>query len=60
MKKLAKLSIVFCLLSILSYCSACSYINKKLGLENDNILEQSVEAVIQAETGLSVDLTPGD
>lgn len=50
-----------CLLILLSSCfSCCSYINHFLGLENDNILEELVEAKIEAETGLKFDLTPED
>ena len=38
-------------------CS-CSSINKKLGLEDDNFMEEIVEAVIETYTGLDLDLTP--
>ncbi|NYT19241.1 MAG: hypothetical protein GKC08_02990 [Methanosarcinales archaeon] len=37
---------------------ACTYINKKLGLADDNAIEESVEAVIQNQLGIDVDLTP--
>ena len=36
----------------------CSYLNKRFGLQDDNLIEQTVEALIQEETGVSVDLTP--
>lgn len=38
--------------------TSCSYVNKKLGLEDDNVAEEMVEAVIDAKTGLNIDLTP--
>jgi len=37
----------------------CSYINQKLGLMDDNVIEESIENVIESKTGLSFDLTPG-
>lgn len=36
----------------------CSEINKKLGLEDDNILEEAVEVLIYSQTALDFDLTP--
>jgi hypothetical protein len=41
------------------YITACSSINKKVGLRDDNIIEEGVEHVIQHDTGLDLDLTPG-
>lgn len=38
--------------------TSCSYINKKLGLSDDNILEQTAEFIIEEETGIDVDLSP--
>lgn len=38
---------------------SCHYLNEKLGLDDDNLGEEVIEAVIQAETGMSLDLTPG-
>ncbi len=40
-------------------CS-CSMLNQKLGLSDDNVIEEAVEAVIDVETGLNIDLTPQD
>lgn len=48
-----KLLIGLCLL-----LASCSAINQKLGLSDDNPLEQIVEVIIHYETGLSLDLTP--
>jgi hypothetical protein len=36
----------------------CQYLNKKVGLEDDNIIEEAVENKIEDVTGLDVDLTP--
>lgn len=38
--------------------AACSQINKKLGLPDDNLGEELIEAAIKIETGLDIDLTP--
>jgi hypothetical protein len=40
------------------FFGGCSYVNKKLGLKDDNIAEEIIEEVIKKETGLSIDLTP--
>ncbi len=40
--------------------ASCTTINHKLGLEDDNAIEQLVEYIIRAESGLNIDLTPGD
>jgi hypothetical protein len=39
---------------------SCSAINEKVGLPDDNAIEQLVEVIIHYETGLSVDLTPAE
>lgn len=57
MKKiLIGLACLSCLVSIL----ACSHLNKKIGLPDDNIIEQFVEWLINKETGLNLDLTPSN
>jgi len=38
----------------------CHYINQKLGLRDDNIIEEAIEDLIEAKTGLDIDLTPGE
>lgn len=35
----------------------CSYINKKLGLEDDHFLEEMAEHHIEQETGFEIDLS---
>lgn len=47
------LLVVTCVL----YCS-CHYINNRMGLEDDNVIEEVVEDVIEKETGIDIDLTP--
>jgi hypothetical protein len=38
--------------------TGCSYINKQMGLKDDNWMEEAGEAVLQAETGINLDFTP--
>lgn len=37
---------------------SCSDLNKKVGLKDDNDVEQRLEKLIEDETGIKVDLTP--
>ncbi len=37
---------------------SCSTINQRLGLKDDNLVEEKIEYIIQLETGLNIDLTP--
>lgn len=37
---------------------SCSDINRKLGLSDDNLMEEVMEDIIREETGQDVDLTP--
>ncbi|NIT58492.1 MAG: hypothetical protein GWN00_20360 [Aliifodinibius sp.] len=36
----------------------CSWVNRKVGLEDDHALEEAIEYKIKKETGLDIDLTP--
>lgn len=38
--------------------SSCSMLNKKLGLQDDNIVEEVTESLIKEKTGMDMDLTP--
>lgn len=49
---IALLSLVCCILS------GCSYVNKKMGLKDDNVAEELIEDIIQIKTGASIDLSP--
>lgn len=43
---------------IIAALYSCGYINKALGLQDDNAIEEGLESVIQDRTGIDVDLTP--
>lgn len=46
--------LALCFLSV-----ACvGLLNKKLGLEDDNLMEEAMEELIEYQTGLDIDLTP--
>ena len=51
MKCVLFVSLLFCL-------ESCSYINKKIGLRDDNFSEEAVETVVNMETGIDLDFTP--
>jgi len=38
-------------------CSPMEWINDKLGMKDDNILEEAAESFIESKTGLDIDLT---
>ena len=40
-----------------SLVGGCSYVNKKLGLKDDNMIEELIEHHIQEQTGLDIDLS---
>lgn len=50
--------ILISLALILMTAGGCTWVNKKLNLDDDHAAEEFVERVIENETGLSVDLTP--
>lgn len=37
----------------------CHYLNQKVGLPDDNVIEELIEELIESKTGLDIDLTPG-
>ena len=45
-------------LSFLTGCHCVEWLNDKLGMKDDNVVEESVEGVIEHYTGVDVDLTP--
>jgi len=53
---LINIGLFLCVLCLLS--GGCQYINKKIGLQDDHLLEQMAEEYIRQETGFDVDLTP--
>lgn len=38
--------------------TSCNAIDKKLGIPEDNVIEQAIEKKIYDETGVNIDLTP--
>lgn len=44
--------------AILALITSCSELNQKLGLKDDNVVEETAEFVIDKELGVDVDLTP--
>lgn len=37
---------------------ACSYVNKKLHMDDDNIIEEAFEQQLKEATGIDMDFTP--
>lgn len=54
------LKAIILLIIINSLIGGCSYLNKKVGIENDNFVEQFIEQQIENQTGIEIDLTPED
>ena len=50
----------FIAIMIVASClvSGCSWINDKLGIPHENIVEEMIEQQIQNQIGISIDLTP--
>lgn len=38
-------------------CGSCSYVNKQLGLSDDNVFEEKIEEVISDQFNIDIDLT---
>lgn len=54
--KTIKYILIFVII-IISYLNGCSYLNKKFGLQDDNIIEEYIEDIIESQTDLHIDLT---
>ncbi len=52
------MKIVLCLILLASFMGACTCVNRKLGLDDDNPIEEAIEELIEHKTGLDIDLTP--
>jgi len=48
---------VICLVVLSGLIGGCSYINQRIGLKDDHILEEAAENYIRNETGLDIDLS---
>jgi len=57
-KNLKKLAIILIMLSVCA--GSCEYINKKVGVSDDNFFEEFLEAQIENEIGLDIDLSPSN
>lgn len=40
------------------FMGGCSYLNNKLGMADDNLIEEAIENKIEDATGLNIDLSP--
>ncbi len=62
MKKLNKkkliMKIILVLIVSVSIIGGCSYVNKKLGLKDDNPIEEAIEEMVENRIGLDIDFTP--
>jgi len=55
-KILMKLVVLLALMG--GFVGGCSYLNQKLGMADDNIIEEAIENKIEDTTGLNIDLSP--
>ena len=46
------------MLIVSCFFGGCTYLNKKVGLKDDNTIEEITEAYIFEHTGLDIDLSP--
>lgn len=51
-----KVIFVFCIGAL--FFGGCTYVNKKIGMEDDWAGEELLEDEIESRTGISIDLTP--
>ncbi len=58
MKEITRVALITAVI-LAAFLGACSWLNTKMGLKQDNLVEESIEAVIEHHTGLDIDLTPG-
>ena len=56
--KLVTSSIIGILLLICLF-GGCTYINHRLGLEQDNVIEEAIESFFHEETGIDIDFSQG-
>ena len=52
------LGVVLALMAVASLCGGYAAINQKLGLSEDNIIEENLEELIKDRLGIEIDLTP--
>lgn len=56
MRNVLKIGVLIALVATLAV--ACTYLNRQFGLKPDNMIEESVEAVLEHHTGVDIDLSP--
>lgn len=52
------MKLVVALILMGGFVGGCSYLNQKLGMADDNIIEEAIENKIEDTTGLNIDLSP--
>lgn len=50
--------IAFIIAVLALFLGGCQYLNHKIGLQDDHLLEEMIEKKIENELGLDIDLTP--
>lgn len=55
---IASLLMICLIVTLCSSCNPIEQLDDKLGVKDDNIIEETVEFGIKAETGIDIDLTP--
>lgn len=45
-------------LLVAGFMGGCSLVNQRLGLPDDNIIEEAIEDVVEHKTGVELDLSP--
>ena len=53
------MKLLLCLVTAAALLGGCSYLNKKLGMPDDNLIEEALEHQIEEHTGVDIDLSPG-
>lgn len=51
--------IVLAMLLVSGLIGGCSLINQRLGLKDDNLIEEAIEQELKDRTGVELDLSPG-
>ncbi len=52
------MKVLISLILIAGFLGGCSYLNRKLGFEDDNPVEEAIESKIEDYTGFDIDLSP--
>jgi len=52
------MKLLLCLVVAAALFGGCSALNRKLGLSDDNLIEEALEHQIEEHTGIDLDLSP--